>query len=212
MTDPYKTLGVSPSASDDEIKQAYRDLAKKYHPDNYSGSPLSDLAGEKMSEINAAYDAVQSQRKNGGYASRQGYAPQGSYSQGQSSYNSSSSYGQPSGQYADIRRLLSMRRILEAEELLDGIPTSKRDAEWHFLKGSVLYTRGFLEDALNYLQTAVSLDPQNPEYRSTLDAIMHQRQYGYNGGQAYASTCDPCSCCAALACSQCACNGCRCFC
>lgn len=63
MTDPYKVLGVSPSATDEEIKDAYRKLAKKYHPDQYGDSPLSELAGEKMKEINEAYDTIVSQRK-----------------------------------------------------------------------------------------------------------------------------------------------------
>ena len=58
MSDPYKVLGVSPSATDEEIKTAYRELAKKYHPDNYAGSPIADLASEKMKEINEAYDQL----------------------------------------------------------------------------------------------------------------------------------------------------------
>ena len=65
MNNPYKVLGVSPNATDDEIKQAYRELARKYHPDKYRDSDLSDLAEEKMKEINAAYEEIQRLRKQG---------------------------------------------------------------------------------------------------------------------------------------------------
>mgnify|MGYP002658845731 CR=1 FL=1 len=60
--DPYKVLGVSRDASDDEIKKAYRELARKYHPDNYAGNPLADLVEEKMKEINAAYEMLRRER------------------------------------------------------------------------------------------------------------------------------------------------------
>ena len=68
MRDPYEVLGISPDASDDEIKRAYRELARKYHPDNYQNNPLSDLAEEKMKEINEAYDAITKGRTGGGSA------------------------------------------------------------------------------------------------------------------------------------------------
>ena len=75
MNDPYQTLGVKPDASDDEIKKAYRDLARKYHPDNYQNNPLADLAEEKMKEVNEAYDAITKLRSGGGggYSSAGGY-------------------------------------------------------------------------------------------------------------------------------------------
>ena len=57
--DPYKVLGVSPSASDDEIKAAYRKLVKKYHPDRYTDSALKEQAAEKIKEINAAYAEIE---------------------------------------------------------------------------------------------------------------------------------------------------------
>ena len=69
MNDPYKVLGVSPNATDDEIKTAYKELVKKYHPDQYQDSPIADVAEEKMAEVNAAYDQIMQQRKSGGYSS-----------------------------------------------------------------------------------------------------------------------------------------------
>lgn len=66
MNDPYSVLGVSPDASDEEIKKAYRELARKYHPDNYQNNPLADLAEEKMKAINEAYDAITKQRAGRG--------------------------------------------------------------------------------------------------------------------------------------------------
>jgi len=82
MNDPYQILGVSENASDDEVKKAYRDLARKYHPDNYHDNPLADLAQEKMKEINAAYEEINKRRS--------GSAPRGGYGGG---YSSSGSYG-----------------------------------------------------------------------------------------------------------------------
>ena len=70
MNDPYQILNIPPTATDEEVKRAYRDLARKYHPDNYHDNPLADLAQEKMKEINEAYDQIQKQRKASSAASQ----------------------------------------------------------------------------------------------------------------------------------------------
>ena len=150
MTDPYKVLGVSPNATDEQVKAAYRELAKKYHPDNYAGNPLSDLAEEKMQEINQAYDTIVNQRRGGGQ-------PQGGYGSGGSYYSGTS-------QFSDIRRMINAGRLAEAQELLDGVSAGSRDAEWYFLKGSIYYSRGWLDDALQSFQKACTMNPQNQEY------------------------------------------------
>ena len=78
MNDPYQILNIPPTATDEEVKRAYRDLARKYHPDNYHDNPLADLAQERMKEINEAYETVQSQRKaqrSGGYSASGTAAP-----------------------------------------------------------------------------------------------------------------------------------------
>ena len=86
--DPYKVLGVSRDASDDEIKKAYRELARKYHPDNYAGNPLADLVEEKMKEINEAYEMIRRER-NGSRSSSPGSSG-GSYDSGAGARGSAS--------------------------------------------------------------------------------------------------------------------------
>ena len=95
MRDPYSVLGVSQNASDQEIKKAYRELARKYHPDNYVNNPLADLAEEKMKEVNEAYEAIQKQRSGGGGYQQQssGYY-QGGYQQ-QRQYGGGEPYLRP---------------------------------------------------------------------------------------------------------------------
>lgn len=203
MTDPYKVLGVSPGASDDEIKDAYRRLARKYHPDNYVNNPLSDLATEKMKEINEAYDEIQRQRKSGG-SSSYGQQSYGGYRQSYGGYQQS--YG-GSSQFADIRRLINLNRLSDAEELLDGISASARTAEWNYLKGVVNYRKGWLDNAMSYLNTACTMDPSNMEYRQTLTHLtQQQRGYAQAGGTSMCEVCASLYC--ANACCQCMGGGC----
>lgn len=88
--DPYKVLGVSPSATQEEIRAAYMALVKKYHPDRYQDSDLKKQAEDKMKQINAAYDLLTKKPSgSGGYSQSSG-----GYSQGQSSGGySQGSYG-----------------------------------------------------------------------------------------------------------------------
>ena len=162
MRDPYQVLGVPSTATDEEVKKAYRDLARKYHPDNYHDNPLADLAQERMKEINEAYEAVQSQRKaqrSGGYsASGTGYGT------GYGGYQSAYQGGYQGGsRYQRVRMAISSGDLNLAEELLNA--QTDHDAEWNFLKGAICYRRGWLDEARQYYQTAVTMAPDNPEYQ-----------------------------------------------
>ncbi len=183
MQDPYAVLGISPQATDAEVKAAYREMARKYHPDNYTDNPLSDLAQEKMQEINEAYDTIIRMRQQGGNAGG----------------------GAASTNYADVRALIRENRILDAEMLLDGVPVGSRDAEWHFLKGSVLYRKGWLEDAYTHYTAACRMNPNNAEYRA---AQAHMEAGRRNGG--YRTTnqggCSACDMCSGLLCADCCCE------
>ncbi len=165
MRDPYEVLGISRNASDDEVKSAYRDLARKYHPDNVanaSNPAASELFEEKMKEVNEAYDTIVTNRRNGtdsaasyttssgtsgGYSGTTG-GYSGTNTTSGNTYSSSANknyYSNSSANttsFADVRQMINNRRYNEAEELLDGVPMTRRNAEWYFLRGTVLYHRG----------------------------------------------------------------------
>ena len=200
MNDPYSVLGVSPSASDEEVKRAYRDLARKYHPDNYQDNPLADLAQEKMKAINEAYDAITKARASGGGA-KQGY---GGYANQR--YGSNAGYRAASGNpvYAQIRQAINTGNLAQAEALLQNVTT--REAEWYFLTGAVAYRKGWLDEAQRNYQMACSMEPNNAEYQQALQML----RYG-NGGGIYRQPtnpagCDACDICTALMCLNCLCG------
>ena len=199
MNDPYKILGVAPSASDDEVKKAYRELARKYHPDKYRDSDLADLASEKMKEINSAYEEIQKLRASG--TGHSGY----SRSSGQSYAGNTSSGGNP--KYAEIRRLINSGNDALAEAELDRIAESDRGAEWYFLKGCVAIKRGFYIDAQRFFDIACSMDPYNNEYRAA-QTRLRQRGGAYAEGYntTKVNTCSCCDVCAGLMCADCLCD------
>jgi curved DNA-binding protein CbpA len=200
MSDPYLVLGVKPTASDEEVKRAYRELVKKYHPDHYQNNPLSDLAEEKMKEVNEAYDAIIKMRSNGGYHySGGGYQGQ---SHGGASRQGSSTSDPAFGQ---VRTLLDMGNLNEAQRLLEN--SGVRSAEWYYLMGSVAYRRGWLAEARDNFMIACNMEPSNMEYRQAADYLNNQAGRGfqtYRGGGGM-STGDLC---AMLACWSCLCDGC----
>ena len=154
--DPYKVLGIDRTASDEEVKKAYRELAKKYHPDNYVNTPLADLADEKMKEVNEAYETIQKMRKE--------TSQNRSYSQN----DGGSDY---SGPFADIRSYINSHNFYEAEIRLNSVPIADRTAEWYYLKGITFRARGWYFEAAKHFDVACRMDPDNQEYRIAAEAI-----------------------------------------
>jgi len=171
MRDPYQVLGVPSTATDEEVKKAYRNLARKYHPDNYHDNPLADLAQERMKEINEAYETIQSQRKGHSGSAQNGYS---GYGYQNSSYSGGYYGGDPL--FQRVRAAINQGELNLADELLNS--RTDHDGEWNFLKGSVCYRRGWMDEARRYFETAVQMDPDNGEYRHALD-VMEGRQSAY---------------------------------
>ena len=205
MKDPYSVLGVKPTATDDEVKKAYHNLARKYHPDKYGDdNPLRDIAQEKMQEINAAYDEINRMRaaeKNG------------------EKYDSASSGYSTAAEYRQIRVLLNHGRFREAARALSAIPEAQRTAEWHYLTSVYLMSANRVNDAMRELEIACRMDPANMEYQQAKTAFNDAAsRYGsayfdtaYNRGTRQDDSCagSGLDCCLRYLCMNMLCN---CFC
>ncbi len=162
MRNPYEVLGVKEGSSKEEIKKAYRELAKKYHPDQFNQNPLQDLAEDKMRELNEAYDKLMKE-------------PDASYNT--SSYSNSAANGRTdSNTYNSIRMDIQNNNLDTADEKLGSL--NNKDAEWFFLKGMVSLRKGWADDAHSYLENACRLDPFNMEYRNALNSLTN-RNFNY---------------------------------
>lgn len=185
---PYEILGVKQDASEDEIKKAYRDLVKKYHPDQYRDNPLAKLAEEKLREVNEAYDTIMKGKAS--YGPRRG-----------------SEYSGSTDVFQAIRVHINNNNIRAAEDLLSKV--GSKTAEWYYLRGLIDLRKGWQDQAYNNLQTAVNMDPMNFEYRATLNRIhtaytrRSQDAYGRTGRSPQTDLCTVCQC---LICSDCCCE------
>ncbi|MDR1059652.1 MAG: DnaJ domain-containing protein, partial [Clostridiales bacterium] len=210
MTDPYAALGVSQTASEEEITQAYRKLAKKYHPD----MNRNDKSAEKrMQEINAAYEQIKRQKAGGGdgdarqpASGGRGYGygsagrpgggqPGGPYAQWDSRGDAWDPFGdffggawgrqsQQRGQ-AGSPYMQAVRNCVVNSRFADAInllsSISERSAEWYFYSAIANAGLGNRVTAHSHAREAVEMDPFNEEYRSFLAQLER-------GGDAYRQT------------------------
>ena len=168
MRDPYGVLGVSRSASDDEIKKAYRKLSRKYHPDANINNPNRDLAEEKFKEVQQAYEQIMKERQ---YGSGPGYYGTGS---------SFGGFGRQAGGYTGYQDEEAARRQAAANYIQNGLyqqalnvlsDLGTRNGEWHYLCSMANLGLGNNVTALEEIRTAVRLEPGNIQYREMLNRM-----------------------------------------
>lgn len=202
---PYEVLQVTKDTPDDEIRSSYREIARRYEEESLQNQEGVPPLEQRIEELNEAYDAIMLERRqaqNGPTVSTQPGPSEGANG---------------SQRLTDIRMLIQNKRLLEANELLDGIPTGRRDGEWYFLRGTIQYEQGRLEDAMENCRRAMQMDPNNAEYQSAYTQMKWQWETGrpsdqFNRGQNVGG-CSMCDICLSVYCAStcCSCFGPRCY-
>ncbi|MGX8680660.1 MAG: DnaJ domain-containing protein [bacterium] len=224
--DPYQILGITPDATDDEVKKAYRQLAKKYHPDANVNSPYQEAYTEKFKQVQNAYKMIMDARKNGtsfngyqGYGSQNQYGYQGSngqtqygYNQGynQNTYSGQGSYSDEQRQYMNIDSLLRAGRFQEAWNNLESIRT--RSDVWFYYAALAQNGLGNNIQAREFAKTAYSMNPQNLQYIFLMQQLGASSQRYNQQRSQYGYQINPASCCYTYLLMQCCmtcCCGCR---
>lgn len=173
MTNPYQVLGVSPNASDEEIKKAYRNLSRKYHPDANINNPNRAEAEEKFKEVQQAYDQIMKEKQQGGSYSY--------YGGGQSSYQSEGE----STQMRAAANYIANRHYAEALNVLNNIPFGERSARWYYYSAIANQGAGNNIQAMEHAKRAVEMEPSNMEYRQFLQHLEFGGTWYTNMGSSY---------------------------
>ena len=169
VNNPYEVLGVPRNASNDEIKKAYRQLCKKYHPDSYVDNPLAELAEEKFKEVQAAYEQIMKEREGGGYS----YSASGQ-TQGTS---------QETAELQAARNFINNRRFHEALNVLANI--GNRNAMWYYYSAIANMGIGNNLVAVDHAKQAAAMEPTNMEYVNFANQMQFRGQHYQTMGGGY---------------------------
>lgn len=173
MRNPYDVLGVSPDATEEEIKKAYRALSRKYHPDANVNNPNREQAEEKFKEIQQAYQQIMKDRENGQAGYGTGYGGYGTgYGGGYGGYGGfgrDTSYSEDDVHLQAAANYVNSGHYREALNVLSGI--GDHSARWYYI--SALANRGIGNNvtAKQHAQIALSMEPSNMQYRFLVSSM-----------------------------------------
>lgn len=192
----YKTLEINENATEDEIKKAYIFLKRKYDPQNYDKEELKQHAEEKTKEITEAFDQIMNEIRTKKIENNEE----------KKEYD----------YFKNIENLIEENQLQKAEDILMAIPQDKRVAKWYYLRGVILMQKGWVMEASNFFSTAVSMEPDNEEYKKAYEKVMWQKNAGFNNqnqgqyGNPYPQQgpvgCSFCDICGAMMCMDMCCD------
>lgn len=179
MTDPYQVLGVPRSASDDEIKKAYRSLSRRYHPDANVNNPNKDQAEEKFKQIQQAYDQIMKEKQQG--TSEYG----GTYGSSYGGFGSGAAHREESGKLQAAANYIQNRYYKEALNVLNDIPFAERQGRWYYYAAVANQGVGNTATALEHIRRAVELEPSNISYRQFQEHLEYGGTWYTTRGNVY---------------------------
>lgn len=165
MDEFYRILGVQNTATDDEIKRAYIKLKRKYDPQNYEKETLKKHALEKTNEITKAFDTIMNERRS---------------KRIENNNNNQFKENFDNNDIEVAEDYIKSGEMQKAEHILSNVKQENRNAKWYYLKGIILFKKGWLLEATNFFEMAVQLDPTNEEYKNALERAKWQRGGGFN--------------------------------
>ncbi|SHH41211.1 J domain-containing protein [Tepidibacter thalassicus] len=183
MKNPYEVLGIRKGASKEEVKRAYKNLAKKYHPDRYLDNPLSHLAEEKFKEINEAYETIMKEFEN-------------------THYSNYSDYNQ--NDFSKVREYINRGDFNTARNILSSM--NVRNSEWYYLMGITFMRLGFYNQGYDFIKKAHFMEPNNFEYKTTYENIVNRQRAYSSKTYEYNRESDMCDICVKLYCADCCCE------
>ena len=167
MQEMYKILGISATATDEEVEIAYKKLKEKYSRERFFEGEIGNEAARKLTKIETAYNEIVEFRKR-----------------------SSINEGQAINNFAEVEAKIRGGNLNEAQALLDDF--SDRNAEWHYLQSVVFYKKNWISESKKQLEIAVNMEPFNTKYTKAFATLKERMEYnerqfkaGNMGGGAY---------------------------
>ncbi len=209
MRNPYDVLGLRPGASEDEVKKAYRNLSRKYHPDANINNPNKEQAEEKFKEVQAAYNSIMD-KNTSGYGAGSYYSGFGGFD----SFNRARNEG--GGTSREETRLMAAQNFIMNGKYSEALRTlsdiEEKNGRWYYLSAAANMGAGNQATAKEHIERAIAMEPNNMEYRRFSDRMNGggdwyvQRGMNYGMPNAYNGSlcCDMCGnlCCEYMICSM----------